>query len=161
MTTPTARATWYPEMPPMLDGETVDAYTDRLTGAFDDGRGLYDHDRYRQCAVGYHHECSTGLDVLGVEPACGCPCHIEESELTWLLGRVVDTLRTRDTSPLKNITTLVDLRIEYGLGRWQASIVLNRQLTTRAGTTPYRALESCANAAFRFGATTPEIRAEP
>jgi hypothetical protein len=66
------RGRWYPEMPPALDGETDDQYTDRLTGADRSGRSPYDHRRNRQCSIGYHRECS---DPQGV--TCECPCHKE------------------------------------------------------------------------------------
>lgn len=70
MTTKVARARWYPDMPPMLPGETVATYTDRLTGADAKDRQPYDHRRNRQCSIGYHGECS---DPLGKQ--CECPCH--------------------------------------------------------------------------------------
>ena len=64
------RHRYYPKMPPMLLGESLDVYTDRLTGADKTGRVPYDHVRNRQCSIGYHNECS--------DPAserCKCPCH--------------------------------------------------------------------------------------
>lgn len=61
---------YFPEMPPMLDGETAEQYTDRLTGADGTARVPYDHRRYRQCSLGYHDECS---DPAG--DICECPCH--------------------------------------------------------------------------------------
>jgi hypothetical protein len=63
---------WYPKMPPMLDGETIDEYTNRLTGADGTGRRPYDHRRNRQCSIGWHEECS---DPSG--ETCECPCHRE------------------------------------------------------------------------------------
>lgn len=63
---------FYPEMPPMLEGESLIAYTDRLTGADKTGRVPYGHRRFRQCSIGYHEECS---DPDGSE--CECPCHPE------------------------------------------------------------------------------------
>jgi hypothetical protein len=65
-----ARARWYPEMPPMLPGETPSLYTDRLTGSDRTDRRPYDHRRNRQCSIGYHDECS---DPAG--ETCQCPCH--------------------------------------------------------------------------------------
>jgi hypothetical protein len=62
--------TFYPEMPPKLPGESDMAYTDRLIGADKTGRIPYDHQRFRQCSIGYHNECS---DPNG--EACECPCH--------------------------------------------------------------------------------------
>jgi len=61
------RARWFPEMPPSLDGETSEQYTDRLTGADGTGRVPYDHRRNRQCSIGWHGECSLNR--------CDCPCH--------------------------------------------------------------------------------------
>jgi len=64
------RATYYPKMPPMLPGEALDAYTDRLTGADKTDRRPYNHYRNRQCSIGYHRECT---DPSGER--CKCPCH--------------------------------------------------------------------------------------
>jgi hypothetical protein len=58
---------WYPSPAPALDGESDDAYTDRLTGADRTGRRPYDHVRNRQCSIGWHSECS--------RTGCMCPCH--------------------------------------------------------------------------------------
>ena len=63
-------ATYYPKMPPMLPGENGDEYTDRLTGADKTRRVPYNHRRNRQCALGWHHECT---DPVGIR--CECPCH--------------------------------------------------------------------------------------
>lgn len=80
MTTTTTIARWYPNQPPMLDGETPDEYTNRLTGADRSGRRPYDHSRNRQCSIGYHEECSDRHN----NGECGCPCH-EERGNAWLL----------------------------------------------------------------------------
>jgi len=72
---PEARCTkgvFYPDMPPVLPGESSDEYTDRLTGADGTNRVPYDHRRYRQCSIGYHDECT---DTQG--ETCKCPCHSE------------------------------------------------------------------------------------
>lgn len=69
------RGRWYPDMPPMLAGETPEAYTNRLTGADGSGRYPYDHARNRQCAIGYHKECSVRSPYL----RCECPCHEGEA----------------------------------------------------------------------------------
>jgi hypothetical protein len=61
---------WYPDMPPALDGEDDDRYTNRLVGVYGPDRVPYDHPRNRQCSIGYHTECS---DPCGGE--CECPCH--------------------------------------------------------------------------------------
>lgn len=66
----TIKARHYPDMPPALDGETDDQYTNRLTGADGTGRSPYDHTRNRQCSIGWHTECS---DPAGA--TCECPCH--------------------------------------------------------------------------------------
>jgi hypothetical protein len=70
MTNTSARGRYYPDMPPPLEGEDSDAYTDRLTGADRTDRSPYDHVRYRQCSIGFHEQCS---DPEG--GGCGCPCH--------------------------------------------------------------------------------------
>ena len=64
---------WYPGVPPGLDGEDDDAYTDRLTGADGTGRSPYDHVRYRECSMGYHLTCSCRSGNTG----CHCPCHTD------------------------------------------------------------------------------------
>ena len=60
-----------PEMPPLLDGETLEQYTDRLTGADKTGRSPYNgpglQRRGRSCCIGWHGECVTD--------DCECPCH--------------------------------------------------------------------------------------
>lgn len=61
---------WYPDMPPMLDGEDSNRYTNRLLGAYGDEMRPYDHHRNRQCSTGWHEECS---DPAGEQ--CKCPCH--------------------------------------------------------------------------------------
>lgn len=66
---------YYPDMPPMLPGETDEQYADRLTGADGTGRRPYDHRRFRHCAIGWHGEC----DDDGEE--CGCPCHSDLQRL--------------------------------------------------------------------------------
>jgi len=62
-------------MPPMLDGEDIDQYTDRLTGADKTDRRPYDHHRNRQCSIGFHDECT---DPKG--DRCKCPCHDEDAK---------------------------------------------------------------------------------
>ena len=59
-----------PPMPPMLEGETDEEYTNRLTGADGTGRSPYAERRFRECSLGYHDNCS---DPEGEE--CECPCH--------------------------------------------------------------------------------------
>lgn len=61
---------FFPDMPPMLEGESPTEYTNRLTGADHTGRVPYAERRNRQCSIGYHDECS---DPLG--EVCKCPCH--------------------------------------------------------------------------------------
>lgn len=61
-----------PDMPPLLDGETVEQYTDRLTG--DDGTGRSPFPgRNRQCSLGWHEECSELHTPRG---RCRCECHL-------------------------------------------------------------------------------------
>jgi len=55
-------------MPQPLENESIDAYTDRLTGADKTGRRPYKDDRGRQCSIGYHDECLSPEE-------CECPCH--------------------------------------------------------------------------------------
>lgn len=66
--TETAKGKHYPEMPPMLEGETDFEYANRLLSK--DGYP-YDHRRFRNCALGWHADCSDS----GCE--CKCPCHDE------------------------------------------------------------------------------------
>jgi hypothetical protein len=61
---------YYPEMPPKAEEETVDEYSNRLTGADGKGKSPYNHHRFRQCSLGWHEECT---DPYGEE--CECPCH--------------------------------------------------------------------------------------
>lgn len=65
---PAPHGRWYPEMPPAHDGETDEAYTNRLLGVGQPSP--YDHPRNRQCSIGWHDECS---DRSGGR--CLCPCH--------------------------------------------------------------------------------------
>jgi hypothetical protein len=67
-------------MPPPLEGEDGNAYTNRLTGADKTARVPYR--RFRQCSIGYHDECS---DPEGKE--CGCPCHALDAEIRVLQKR--------------------------------------------------------------------------
>lgn len=59
-----------PPVPPRLDCETLEQYTDWLTGARKTGRRPYKEHRFRNCSLGYHEDCS---DPEGKE--CQCPCH--------------------------------------------------------------------------------------
>lgn len=70
--TDVAKGRYYPDMPPMLPGENIYAYTDRLTGADRTDRQPYDHRRFRNCCLGWHGDCT---DAWGAE--CECPCHPE------------------------------------------------------------------------------------
>jgi hypothetical protein len=64
-------------MPPKYVDETTDQYTDRLTGADRTDRRPYDHNRYRQCSIGWHDECSaTRTDDTG-PGGCECPHHTD------------------------------------------------------------------------------------
>lgn len=66
------RDRWYPSPPPPLDDESDTTYTDRRSGADRTGRVPYNHPRNRQCAAGWHSECS---DKTG--STCKCPCHAD------------------------------------------------------------------------------------
>lgn len=94
------RGAWYPDLPPALDDEDANSYTDRLTGADRTGRSPYNHRRNRQCSIGYHDECS---DSLGLQ--CECPCHLN-----------VDTISRLDNDAMlvNEILTTVD---SYGSPR--------------------------------------------
>lgn len=63
------RGRYYPDIPPKLDGETDDTYTDRLTGADGTNRRPYDHRRGRECAIGFHLTCRSD--------SCECPHHTD------------------------------------------------------------------------------------
>ena len=67
------KGAWVNRMPPILRGETMENYTDRLIGARGPDLMPYDHRRYRQCSIGFHEECS---DPEGEQ--CQCWCHTEE-----------------------------------------------------------------------------------
>jgi len=64
---------YYPDMPPQFENETDNQYTDRLTDADKTNRVPYNHQRNRQCSIGYHDECT---DPEGDK--CKCPCHVSE-----------------------------------------------------------------------------------
>lgn len=67
---PVPKGRWYPKMPPTLDGEDAARYTNRLTGVYGADQVPYDHQRNRQCSIGWHNQCS---DPNGYD--CECPCH--------------------------------------------------------------------------------------
>lgn len=73
------RGLHYPDAAPSLPDEDDAAYTDRLTGADGTGRRPYDHNRHRQCSVGYHFACSERREMI-VSGGCECPCHIDLNE---------------------------------------------------------------------------------
>lgn len=76
--------TYYPEMPPREDGEGNADYTNRVLGC-GDSTAPYNHNRNRQCSIGYHAECSQrtsrpnlgGLTTLGATGQCECPHHTD------------------------------------------------------------------------------------
>lgn len=78
-----AKGMFFPEMPPALPGETDDQYTNRLTGYSGEDLIPYDHDRNRQCSIGWHEECSerdlspfeARADLEKSGRHCKCPCH--------------------------------------------------------------------------------------
>ncbi len=65
----TGPAHHYPGMPPKIGDESPTEYTNRLLGAYGKTHP-YDHERNRQCSIGYHDQCS---DPHGER--CECPCH--------------------------------------------------------------------------------------
>ena len=62
---------WYPCVPPYLEGEEEDAQTARLIRAAGNDHTLYDHARSRKCALGNHSECKASSEV------CQCPHHTD------------------------------------------------------------------------------------
>lgn len=92
---------WYPAPAPGFDEESDDTYTTRM---LDKERNPYDHQRFRQCSIGYHRECSE-RSVSGLANAftdnkfsytgeCECPCHTDYSPFVndELLGDAAETL---------------------------------------------------------------------
>lgn len=83
MTAVVAKGEFFPEQPPMLPGEDDDHYTNRLTGYLGEDLVPYDHDRNRECSIGFHGTCSeAGLSpfesragLAASERHCKCPCH--------------------------------------------------------------------------------------
>lgn len=72
----------YPGMPPRLDNEDDDAYTNRLTGYTGRTGGSprpYDHPRNRQCSIGWHSECSQRINgsTIGATGSRECPHHTD------------------------------------------------------------------------------------
>lgn len=81
MTAEPPRNTHYPTMPPQLDGEDNDAYTNRLIGAAARHGGPpppFNHPRGQQCSIGFHSECSQrigGSTIGAIDGRCRCPHH--------------------------------------------------------------------------------------
>jgi hypothetical protein len=107
MMTITGQARWYPSPPPALDGESTDAYTDRLTGADHTGRRPYNHPRGRQCSIGYHMEC-TGWRGAS---SCECPCHLDKhpGDIQHLPALVLDAAQV--LAPLYDLPRQTGLRV--------------------------------------------------
>jgi hypothetical protein len=61
------KGTWYPEMPPLLDGEDRAGYAARLCGLAGTDLVPYDHRRSPRCGAGQHRQCSGRM--------CQCPHH--------------------------------------------------------------------------------------
>lgn len=61
------KGAWYPEMPPLLDGEDRAAYAARLCGHAGPDLMPYDHRRSPRCATGQHGACDGR--------ACQCAHH--------------------------------------------------------------------------------------
>jgi hypothetical protein len=73
----TQPSAWFPNRPPYLDHEDMAAYTNRILGINMD-RKPFDHHRRRQCAIGWHLECSDkrhSVVIDGASDGCECPCH--------------------------------------------------------------------------------------
>lgn len=75
MSAPGAKGRHYPNMPPLLDNESSDHYSDRLIGCYGDDQMPYDHVRNRQCSIGWHNECSERGIPDSEHRRCQCPCH--------------------------------------------------------------------------------------
>jgi hypothetical protein len=80
------KAVHYPQMPPLLAGETDVDYTGRLIGA-SGHESPYDHRRNRQCSIGWHSECS---DPDG--ESCECPHH-RDQRVAAGLPHVIGTIK--------------------------------------------------------------------
>jgi len=136
MTHPDAAA-WYPQMPPALDGEDDNAYTNRLLGI--GGPSPYDHRRNRQCSIGWHGECS---DRSG--ETCQCPCHRDE---------MVDLLShaARVVAPWGGSVELAFTAAESPAERptWSATLKPSASATSllRFGGTPTEAMREVFRAA--------------
>jgi hypothetical protein len=78
---------WYRFDPPSLRGESAEAFTNRLAGAFGWHLSPYDHLRNRGCAIGWHEDCT---DPAG--HTCQCPCHRDVARVE----RVADAEAVRE-----------------------------------------------------------------
>jgi hypothetical protein len=91
-------ARWYPNQPPGLPDETDEQYTNRLLGIGQPSP--YDHQRNRQCSIGWHNECSDRSH----SGQCGCPCHgwrrsADEHVAAWNAAHPVGTRVTLPEAP--------------------------------------------------------------
>jgi hypothetical protein len=135
---PADRAAWYPAPAPGLEGEDDGAYTDRLTGADGTGRSPYDHDRNRQCSIGWHSECS---DPAGAE--CKCPHHFETDVPAGLLTPAA-------LAAAEVIAGLYDLPAATG----RRVLAITVPFITAEGTVPDRAgLGAAISAAYKSPVT--------
>lgn len=75
------KGSYYPNMPPLLDGEDNDHYSNRLIGVYGEDERPYDHRRNRQCALGWHNECSERTIIDADDRRCQCPCHSPDASL--------------------------------------------------------------------------------
>jgi hypothetical protein len=130
----TAPGVHYPDMPPMFNGEDADTYTDRLTGAAARGGGPrrpYDHDRGRQCSIGYHSECSQRVNgsTLGADGACQCPHHLDARLAAGVVhvagfahaaeqGRVIGDVETAAVDVMVDAMAATDAPLRALLRRW-------------------------------------------
>lgn len=90
MSIATETGRWYPAPPPGLSDETDGDYTRRLTSRTNHP---YDHNRGRECSLGFHRTCSS----LHGECTCECPCHsepdvVEGPQIAWQAVEQLATL---------------------------------------------------------------------
>lgn len=95
-----ARGAWYPDMPPMLAGETTREYSDRITDAM---IGPYDHHRSHQCAIGFHVECAHPRKWN-----CECPHHNDVAVASY---DEVDSIAVHHLSRYLNVPNLTARRV--------------------------------------------------
>lgn len=125
-TTTVTKGRWYPAPPPALDGESDEAYTDRLTGADGTNRSPYDHPRNRQCSIGWHTECTDPQSAR-----CKCPCHYDGYTLKDAEGweAQAEALANCYDLPLQSAFAVILAVVAAGIPRDAESVC--KALTTR------------------------------